>query len=116
MWRALSAAKERFGAVARLGRIASHTDEAEISRAKTWRRHAAALKMWDPTTLPDWLTEQVYREKIQPRLAEVTVSTIATALGISGPYATDVRAGRRRPHPRHWEKLARLVGAIATDS
>jgi hypothetical protein len=106
---ALPASKERFGDVARLGRIASHTDKAEISRATTRRRHAAALKAWNPTTLPDWLNEQTYREKIQPRLAEVTVPAISAALGISGPYATDIRAGRRRPHPRHWLSLARLA-------
>jgi len=23
-----------------------------------------------------------------------------------------IRAGRRRPHPRHWEVLARLVGGV----
>jgi hypothetical protein len=34
---------------------------------------------------------------------------IASALGISEPYATDIRAGRRIPHPRHWMILARLV-------
>jgi hypothetical protein len=30
---------------------------------------------------------------------------------ISGdePYAADIRAGRRRPHPRHWEALAKLA-------
>jgi CRISPR-associated endonuclease Cas1 len=113
---AVPAAKERFGDVARLGRIASHANEAEISRAKTRQRHAAALKAWDPTALPDWLTEREYGEKIQPRLAGVSVPAISKALGISGAYATDIRAGRRRPHPRHWEKLARLVGASATDS
>jgi CRISPR-associated endonuclease Cas1 len=112
---ALPAAKERFGDVARLGRIASHTNEAEFSRAKTRQRHAAALKAWDLTTLPDWLTEQVYREKIQPRLRELTVPAISKALGISIPYATDIRAGRRRPHPRHWSKLATLVDLSATD-
>lgn len=108
---ALPAAKERFGEVARLGRIAAHTDEAEIRRAKTRLRHAAALKVWDPTTLPDWLTEQAYREKIQPQLAKQTVPVIANAIGVSKPYATDIRAGRRVPHPRHWERLAQLVGA-----
>ena len=55
-------------------------------------------------------TEQAYRDKIQPRLAEVTVPAISKALGISRPYATDIRAGRRRPHPRHWLTLAQLVG------
>lgn len=112
---ALPAAKERFGDVARIGRIASHTGKAEITRSKTRQRHAAALKAWDPTTLPDWLTEQAYREKIQPRLADVTVPAISATLGISGSYATDLRAGRRCPHRRHWEKLARLVGNSIDD-
>jgi|ERR1700730_10548667 hypothetical protein len=31
-------------------------------------------------------------------------------LGVSEPYAADIRAGRRRPYPRHWRKLAELVG------
>ena len=105
----LPAGKERFGDVARRGRIASHSPDAEISRSKTRRRHAAELRAWDAKSLPTWLTEQAYHEKIQPRLAEVTVPAMAAALGISGPYATDIRAGRRRPHPRHWPALARLV-------
>ena len=59
---------------------------------------------------PAWLNEETYREKIQPRLAEITVPRIRSVLGISVAYATDVRAGRRQPHPRHWNILARLVG------
>jgi hypothetical protein len=39
----------------------------------------------------------------------VTISTIALTLGVSLPYASDIRAGRRQPHPRHWLSLARLV-------
>jgi len=106
---ALPAARERFGDVARLGRIASHSDEAEISRRKARLRHAATLKAWNPGSLPDWLTEQVYREKVQPSLAELTARAIAAAIGVSKPYATDIRAGKRVPHPRHWEKLANLA-------
>lgn len=26
----------------------------------------------------------------------------------------DIRAGRRRPHPRHWQALARLAGLVIT--
>jgi CRISPR associated protein Cas1 len=107
---ALPAARERFGEVARLGRIASHTNQAETNRAKSRVRHAAALKAWDPNTLPNWLSEQAYRQKIQPLLARLTVPVIMAALQVSQPYATDIRAGRRVPHPRHWERLARLVG------
>jgi hypothetical protein len=108
---AVPAGKERFGDVARLGRIASHTHEAEISRSKTRQRHAAEVKTWDPTSLPSWLNEQSYREKLQPRLKSLTAPTISRALGISQTYATDIRVGKRVPHPRHWEALSTLVGA-----
>ena len=33
------------------------------------------------------------------------------ALGVSHPDATDILAGRRKPHPRHWLALAKLAGA-----
>ena|ERR1700674_2860396 len=92
------------------GRVASHSSEAQAQRAETQRRHHAAKRAWRPSDKPAWLNEETYRQKIQPRLAEIRVPTISTALGISEPYATDVRAGKRRPHPRHWLTLAQLVG------
>jgi CRISPR-associated endonuclease Cas1 len=104
--------KDRFVEVARKGRVASHGREAETSRAETQRCHTAAIRAWQPSELPEWLNEETYRTKIQPALAEVTVPAISKALGISGPYATDIRAGKRRPHPRHWLTLAQLVGVL----
>jgi CRISPR-associated endonuclease Cas1 len=94
----------------RLGRIATHTPEAEALRGATQRRQAIALKAWYPSDLPKWLTEDVYQREIQPALEDLTVSMIASALGVSLPYATDIRKGRRRPHPRHWITLAELAG------
>jgi len=95
---------------AKLGRVAGHSPEARARQAEKQRRHAAALKAWHPSDKPDWLTEEVYRERIQPRLASVTVPAIASALRISQPYAAEIRAGRHVPHPRHWPILARIVG------
>ena len=57
-----------------------------------------------------WPTEPIYVEEIQPRLSTVTIAKIASILGISEPYAAQVRAGVHRPHPRHWHALADLVG------
>jgi hypothetical protein len=51
-----------------------------------------------------------YVREIQPRLKGVALSALASALGISIPYAVDIRKGRRVPHPRHWQVLASLVG------
>jgi len=42
-------------------------------------------------------------------LVSATLSEIASAIGVSIPYASDIRKGRRRPHPRHWQALAELT-------
>ncbi len=106
---AVGVSREGLIEAAKLGRIATHSREAEALRAKTQRKHAAAISTWQASQLPEWLNEEAYRTKIQPALAGMTVPAIATALGISEPYAADIRAGRRTPHPRNWLTLAQLV-------
>ncbi len=106
----IAVSRENLIEAAKLGQIATHSPKAEALRAATQRRHAEALNAWKRSDNPRWLTEEAYRKRIQPRLGKTTVPAISTALGISEPYATDIRAGRRIPHPRHWETLARLVG------
>jgi CRISPR-associated endonuclease Cas1 len=100
---------------ARQGRIAAQSDQAQSRRADTQRAHAAAKAAWKSSDLPGWLNEDVYHREIQPRLRAITLSVLASTLGISIPYAVDVRAGRRVPHPRHWQSLARLVGISRED-
>ena len=67
------------------------------------------LREWS-APLPEWLTAYFYGERIQPLLSGKKVREIADAMKISEPYAAFVRSGKRRPHPRHWQALARLVG------
>ena len=74
--------------------------------------HAVANSWWSPAEQPAWLTERVYAEEIQPRLTSLKVREIAEALQVSQPYAAQIRAGRRRPHPRHWQALAGLLGIM----
>jgi hypothetical protein len=99
----------RLVEAAKQGRIAAQSDQAQGLRAETQRQHARARAGWNPSDLPDWLNEETYRREIQPRLKGVALSALASALGISIPYAVDVRKGRRVPHPRHWKTLAELV-------
>jgi hypothetical protein len=89
--------------------------DAQARRAETQRRNNAAARLWNPSDQPDWLTPQVYAEQIQPRLAHVKLSMLRAALRVSEPYAVNVRAGRRCPHPRHWLALAQLVGVSGPD-
>jgi len=108
---ALSESKASILKVAELGRMATQTPKAQARRSETMQRQMAARLSWNPADLPKWLTKKVYRENIQPKLAMCTVPSIASALEISHPYATDIRAGKRTPHPRHWAALTKLVGA-----
>jgi CRISPR-associated endonuclease Cas1 len=94
---------------AQKGRVAAQSSDAQARRAANRKRNAAAQRAWRQAEQPAWLTSEFYREKIYPRLAAITIRVLMSALDISKPYATDIRAGRRRPHPRHWLKLATLV-------
>ena len=108
--------RERFPRVAEQGRMAAHTVESEEKRAATLRKRHASRREWSMFDHPEWLTEQFYAEEIQPRLDALEVKALAAHLDVSIPYASYIRAGRRRPHPRHWKALAQLVGVSKADS
>ena len=99
-----------------LGREAAQSPTAMVRRKETKRRHDLDRSTWSVTDQPSWLTEEVYRRQIQPLLAKATLSQIAAAIRVSIPYASDIRRGRRRPHPRHWQALAQLVGITVVSS
>jgi CRISPR-associated endonuclease Cas1 len=95
---------------AKVGRVVAQGPKSQEKRSETQRQHRAAQQAWRSSPKPAWLNEDAYLEKIYPRLGGITISVLASTLGVSGPYAADIRAGRRRPHPRHWQTLAELVG------
>jgi hypothetical protein len=59
--------------------------------------------------MPDWLDEKFYPEEIKPRLSQLQVRVIQLGLAVSEPYALRIRTGDCIPHPRHWQKLARIA-------
>ena len=107
---ALTASTERLTAAADAGRRISQSADAQASRAKTQRRHATERAAWEPTSLPSWLTHEVYAKKMQPLLAAFTSRQVSRAIGVSIQYAIRLRSGQCSAHPRHWVKLAELVG------
>jgi len=106
---AVEISKGKMLEVARRGRIASKSRESRARVAATQRRQQTARWNWRRSSQPSWLTEEAYTNRIQPRLVSATLSEIASAIGVSIPYASDIRKGRRRPHPRHWQALAELT-------
>jgi hypothetical protein len=108
---AVGSATERLMDAAWSGRIAGHSAEAIAKEAKTQRRHAQARSAWTAAGQPSWVTDQVYSEKIQPSIAQISTSTIASRIGVSRWYAGRIRQGYT-PHPRHWQTLGELVGLV----
>ena len=76
---------------------------------------AVANTWWDPFSLPSCLTKECYVQKVQPLLSAKKVREIAAAIQVSELYAGFIRSGRRRPHPRHWQALAALVGVVVSN-
>jgi hypothetical protein len=83
---------------------------AEVRRSATQTKQARVLRKWNPSDLPRWRDEDVYRLDILPRLSKFTVKSIRAKIGVSHPYATLIRHGDTIPHPRHWLSLAELAG------
>jgi CRISPR-associated protein Cas1 len=101
---------EQVAQAAAAGRAASHSAIAQAQRTATRRENADAEKRWDPASQPAWLTPEAYNEKVQPLLASVRPAAIAAAIGVTWQYASFIRRRLRRPHARHWVRLAELVG------
>ena len=106
---AVEDAANRIADVSHKGRSVAHTPEARAERAKTQRENALAQHAWD--RMKDTV-EKLDWEQIQQGLAHVSTSAIARQIGVSRCYASLIRAGRRRPHPRHWQALAGLVNCL----
>jgi hypothetical protein len=100
---------DKIPQVGEAGRVAAQSALAQASRAETQRRNAIAQHAWKHSNGAA-LSAETYEREIQPRLSKLSISAIATALCVSWSYAADIHRGRRRPHPRHWEPLAQLVG------
>jgi hypothetical protein len=92
---------------ARIGRLTANGPAAQKKRAIKARANALAQHSWKGSDQPTWLTSELFAKKIQPLLASVPMSVIRSSMGVSNWYASKIRQGYR-PHPRHWQALARL--------
>ena len=107
---AVAFSTERLIEAGQIGRVLAQSPQARHRRSASLSRHAEERRKWRPTDLPSWLTETVFIEKIQPILAGTSNAAIISVLGVSWSYAVEIRHAKRIPHPRHWQRLAELVG------
>jgi CRISPR-associated endonuclease Cas1 len=93
------------------GVIPSHTDKAQARRQDANRRRQLARLAWEVDHGGQSPDVEWYSRQIAPRLATLSLTEIAGALGVSTSSASKFRRGLRVPAPRHWTALAGLVGA-----
>jgi CRISPR-associated endonuclease Cas1 len=101
--------KKKMLEAARIGRRSANGPETQKKRSIKARANALAQHSWKESDQAAWLTQEMFVQKIQPLLANVSMSAIRSSIGVSKWYASKIRQGYR-PHSRYWEPLARLVG------
>jgi CRISPR-associated endonuclease Cas1 len=92
-----------------IGRRTANGPEAQMKRARTAHKNALAQHSWKPSNQPAWLTPELFAQHVQPLLSNIPMSVVRSSIGVSNWYASKIRKGYR-PHPRHWQALAELVG------
>ena len=94
----------------RQGRKQAQHPEHRAKRAKTMRAHRRAIQDWDPSRLPEWLTRDVYvlnKFNLRRQWRYEVANTFRAMREASRNY-WHIQAGKRIPHPRHWQVLAVL--------
>ena len=95
------------------GRVIAHSPAARAKEGEKQHQHANARSLWNSQIPATKLSPNLYSRRIQPLLSQLSNSAIASAIGVSRWYASQIRRGYC-PHPRHWQALAQLVGVLPT--
>lgn len=69
--------------LAKAGRAAALKPESRRKVSETQRRHNDARQAWSASMSSSRITEETYLRQIQPRLMAVTISALASTLGVS---------------------------------
>ncbi len=81
------------------------------TRAQKNAQHQKALREWTgPPTDPN-----VFRTEIWPGLCNLDDAVLMAATGLSAYYCSQIRLGRKTPHPRHWAALRQCAPTLRAD-
>jgi hypothetical protein len=82
---AVELSRENMAQVALIGHSKPKTSRIKARISKSLSDHAVANSWWSPSSLPTWLNEEFYVQKIQPQLETLKVREIAQAMQVSQP-------------------------------
>jgi CRISPR-associated endonuclease Cas1 len=96
------------------GRDPTQSERARGARSASLRRERAARDDWDREHHGATFDAAAFAREMLPRLAQVPLSRIVDATGLSVSAASRVRRGLLRPHPRHWDRLRQLTISVTS--
>jgi hypothetical protein len=101
------AGRARMAELRTAGRDPSQTREARKQRGKKNSQRMQEQKDWEAehgaVADPD-----VFVREILPGLQDISLGAMANTTGLSQQYCSQIRRGRKVPHPRHWDSLRRV--------
>jgi hypothetical protein len=78
--------------------------EARAKLVATSRERMRAIRAWEREHGKGFDTER-YASEIVPTIQALTVPALMAKTGLSQHYCWQVRAGRKRLHPMHWDAI-----------
>ena len=85
-------------------------DAARARSSATSRERMLTIRAWERIhgRSHDW---DRYRQDVVPLLPNMTVPELVSVTGLSKHFCWQVRAGKKRLHPMHWEAVMRFAQA-----
>lgn len=96
-------------------RATSRSEATSTRRSAANAEHRLAQQRWELEHEGETFERDRFVTEILPGLRGVSLTAIAKATGMSTSAASKIRAGKRVPHPRRWEALARLIRGAPLD-
>jgi hypothetical protein len=84
----------------------AHSGEAREKRAASNVRRKRELREWEAEHGKDPIDRSMFEREILPAIQGVPLSDLVRATGLTHVYLSQIRRGRKVPHPRHWPALA----------
>jgi hypothetical protein len=85
----------------------ARTAEARAKIAEKSRERMRVIRGWERRNGKN-MDRARYERDILPVIEKMTVAALVAATGLSQHYCWQVRSGRKRLHPLHWESVLRM--------
>jgi hypothetical protein len=107
----VKAANAALAAMRAAGPDPTNMPSAAAKRSASLSLRRREEREWQPGQADDQWTLDRFEREVLPALADVPLSTIRQATGLSISACSRIRSGKLTPHRRHWQPLFSILGS-----